>query len=396
VTRMRRGTFCILLILISLNLVWARDAKYDPATKRIRVLYLGDAWRSSSPIFQIYKDPMFMATPVPASATHGYIEDMNKILRAYMPRTYSDYVSKYDITILSDTQAVFYTQKQLKWFKDGVENGGQGLLMVGGRDIQLGAWPGTSVEDALPATFVGIQTYEQAFKAIPVNPNSEFIQALPFKTLPEYLGMNVVTPRQDSTVILTSTTGGHFPVLVYHDFGKGGSMFHTPDWTPLWGGYLSRWEYYGDFVVNLLYKVGGLSIPQNPALMHAIREYFGDYEVKKGLIMSLAEFIDMMGANTGALDRKMTKVYERKNEASSLYLEQDYEGVVNTMKDLLQEMDDVERLALRLKDRAMTWIYITEVTALTGTSLAAGTVIWLLMVRRKLYREVGVTRPKQL
>jgi hypothetical protein len=41
------------------------------------------------------------------------------------------------------------------------------------------------------------------------------------------------------------------------------------------------------------------------------------------------------------------------------------------------------------------WVYLTEVTALTGTSMIAGTVVWMLMVKRKLYRKAS-TKPKHM
>lgn len=391
---MVRWTLFILLTLMVLTgSACAREPKHDPSTRMIRIIYLGDAWGPVSPIFEMYKDPMFRPTPVPASETHGRIEDMEKILRIYMPRIYSDLVNHYDIVVLSDTQAVFYTTKQLSWFKKGVESDGMGLIMVGGRDTQLGSWPGTSVEEALPADFIGLSTFESIpFRAIPVDPESEFIRALPFDKMPHYVGMNVVSTKQGATVILKSNQKD-YPILVYHEFGEGASTFHTPDWTPLWGGEVYAWEYYGDFVSNMMYMLAGLSIPQDPALMHSLRMYFGDYEVKRGMILSLADFIDKFGANTAVLDREMGSVSESRAHVSGLYMDQEYESALSLIQELIEELDDIQNLALKLKDRAMLWIYITEVSAVTGMSLICGTALWFLMVKRKLYREVEITRP---
>ena len=127
-------------------------------------------------------------------------------------------------------------------------------------------------------------------------------------------------------------------------------------------------------------------------MMHTLRELFGDYEMRRGMILSLANFIDEFGASTVVLDRKLAELAAPRAQASSLYREQDYEGTLALIRQLIRETDDLQAFALKLKDRAMMWIYITEVSAVTGTSLVCGTILWLLMVKRRLYREVTVTR----
>ncbi len=384
----------VLAFVVLLGPAEARKPKVDPATKRVRVVYLGDAWGANSPIYEIYKDPLFSATPIPASATHaGGMPNMSRFIRLYLPRTYSDFVSYFDITILSDTEAPYYTSKQIGWFSRGVSEGGQGLLMVGGREIQLGEWGGTTVEEALPSNFLGTETVEKPFWAVPADPENPIVKALPMNKLPQYLGMILVAPKPDAELILRSRLG-KYPVLLYHEYGKGASMFHTPDWTPLWGVYVNRWEYFGDYVCDMLYYLAGLKVPDDPALMHTLREYFGDYEAKKQMILNLAEFIDKFGANTGALDKRLGELYKDRSEASRLYVEQDYQGALAKIRQVLAELGHDEDFALQLKDRAMLWIYITEVSAVTGVSLIAGATLWVLMVKRRLYREVRVTRMK--
>ena len=55
------------------------------------------------------------------------------------------------------------------------------------------------------------------------------------------------------------------------------------------------------------------------------------------------------------------------------------------MESLLDE-------ALRLKDHVLVWIYLIEWLTVTGVFLVAGFTLWTLMIRRRLYREVAVTR----
>ena len=49
-------------------------------------------------------------------------------------------------------------------------------------------------------------------------------------------------------------------------------------------------------------------------------------------------------------------------------------------------------LALEAKDAALFWVFVTEWLVVTASGLICGAVVWTLMVRRRLYREVTVTR----
>ncbi len=46
----------------------------------------------------------------------------------------------------------------------------------------------------------------------------------------------------------------------------------------------------------------------------------------------------------------------------------------------------------RPKERAMMWIYVIEWLVVTGTLMVCGAPLWAVMVRRRLCREVAVTR----
>ena len=130
--------------------------------------------------------------------------------------------------------------------------------------------------------------------------------------------------------------------------------------------------------------------------MHALRGHFGDYEVSKRIVLGSIEFADKFGANTKKIDRLMGDIAQARSDVTTLYIEQDYESSLEAMGTLLDEMVQLQRMAIDLKDKALIWVYLTEVCALTGTSLLSGAVIWILMVKRRLYREVATTRPARI
>jgi dolichyl-phosphate-mannose--protein O-mannosyl transferase len=58
-------------------------------------------------------------------------------------------------------------------------------------------------------------------------------------------------------------------------------------------------------------------------------------------------------------------------------------------------MKEIEGRAMELKDRSFMWIYISEWLAVTGTLFVTGFLVWTLMVRRRLYRDISVTKARR-
>jgi len=82
----------------------------------------------------------------------------------------------------------------------------------------------------------------------------------------------------------------------------------------------------------------------------------------------------------------------RVEEATARYVLQEYREAGELMESLLSMVHDFDAKAMREKDRALLWIYVTEWVAVTGTLLVGLTLIQVLMVKRSLYRRVQATR----
>ena len=61
-------------------------------------------------------------------------------------------------------------------------------------------------------------------------------------------------------------------------------------------------------------------------------------------------------------------------------------------KFVLIDIHGLTQEAIDAKDRALLWIFAIEWLVVSGTSILAGFLVWTLMVRRALYREVRITR----
>jgi len=55
-------------------------------------------------------------------------------------------------------------------------------------------------------------------------------------------------------------------------------------------------------------------------------------------------------------------------------------------------MDKAEAAADKVKNEALLWVYVSEWLSVTGTSLVCGFLLWTLMIRRRMYKEVAYTQ----
>jgi len=390
--------------LLALSIIWVAPCAAARETDgRVTVLYVGDTgfetWRD------IDGDPLLVTIPVPASVRHFSTDHIRRHMRQYIPRTYQRYSSDVDLLILSDTDRQLFTTQQQQWFRDGVSEAGGGMIMAGGLEAFGGgasgtSWDGSSVAEVLPVDILTGEVWNFApFRARPAQGavDHPFIKSLPWDSMPTFGGMNRVIARPWAELLLEAAGPGisasePLPLLVYGEIGEGSSLAHAPDWTPGWGGRVMRqWEYYPDYVINMAYLASGIPVPQDLDLTHIVRSELASHRQRMGVTLSYLEFAEEFGANVHPLETRLSDVNELKQEADQLYIDQEYDAVLEKMREAGILLDELNQEAIELKDRALLWVYVVEWAAVTATMLLCGFVLWSLMVKRKLYREVKVT-----
>jgi len=376
------------------------DPRRDPASGRIRILYLGDAW-GGRPFTNLAIEPSFAVAGVPASRDHiaGTFDDnkLRKFIRVYVPRTYDDLTCKFDVIVMSDTNRILYTPAQLEWFKKGVMDSGMGLMMVGGAESFGGngnpTWGASPVEEVLPVRCRDQRVYQTTpFRVMPMRPEEPFIKAFPWRTMPLFQGMNLVAAKEGAEILLEGEISPPSSLLVYWEVGRGCSVAHTPDWNGYWIGGVGRWEYYIDYVVSLNFLSAGTAIPQDLGLVHAIRGKFFDFHSSKLVVISILEFAADFGARTVEVETHLSTIEDSEKEAENLYVLQNYGPALSKLEEVEKELKGLLLDTLKLKDKALAWIYLIEWLAITGTGLVCGASLWALMVRRALYKEARSTR----
>jgi uncharacterized membrane protein len=399
-----------MVAFLLLQPVSGREPRRDPLTKRIRILYYGDALGSSPyPTFVI--DPLTFCVALVGMGGQTQ-EETDKKMRIYMPRTYQDLLNKYDLIIMSDAVVVNFRTEYVMWFRDSVIEDGLALLMIGGYGSFGGVpflesnWGDTVLQDALPVTCIprgwdmGDQSPSQAGVLVVEHPGNELMSSLPFDSIGPYgvfHGVNIVETKQTSELLASyrKSTGKTHPLIVYENIGQGSGVAFCSDWTPYGGHVFIRWPYYGDFALNLVSYATGNSVPQDIEATHRARSLMQDYGGLLQTLHSVMDFVAKFGANIAQAEEMLIEIDSTFKAGKDSYMEADMETAIakleGAMNDLLRASDGI----WELKDEALFWVYATEWLVVSATGILCGFILWTFMVRRKLYREIEVTRLHQ-
>ncbi len=390
-----------LVILASLGCIPARQ---DPATGKVRLLYIGDYVGPNTPARFLDEEPLISVRGVPATLAWYQETFIRKFMRIYMPRTYEDLSGNNDVILFSDAGVRMFEARHFAWFKDAVVNDGLGMAMIGGVE-SFGAepgrppWIGTTVAEILPVEGV-FQSFNPATGTVAIlKPDNEFIASLPWDTLVPpmntFLRFNDLILKEGADELAALMVGKEsHPFLVTWLQGKGRTFAMGADWTPTGGVNFMKWEYYGDYASNLVLYTAQTKVPSEHGLRHAYKTLAMKYRDGKVLLMATLDFVEKFNANTRSLVIDINANELQKKEAEKLYIEQDFEAAVSKMSEVIQRNDELTIESLKLRDRALLWVYVIEYLVVTATCLITGTLVYTLMIRRRLYREVEMTRGK--
>ncbi len=400
--RLKTGLLALILSASIMGLLSQCGAQVGPRVSpsgRIRILYMGDGW-GPSPVAEFRMDPGFQVVSVPASEAHvGHgvqaisKSEMLKFVRIYMPRTYPDLVDEYDYIVLSDANRGYFG-KELGWMRKSVEEEGLGIIMVGGYESFGGvgkpSWANTEVAEILPVTMDLPIEYGYVYKVRPAI-DHPFNRALPWETIPVFFDINHVVLRFGATLLLRGNNHP-YPHLSFWEVGEGVSLAHGTDWTPGGGTLVMRWKYFPDYVANIAYLAVGHSIPENPQMIHHLRSRFFDLTKSLDVSIAIVDFAEKFGASTISLFEEIADIQIRKREAEQLYVDHMYEESGALLDKIDESLVEVRNTAMRLKDQALLWVYVIEWLSVTAISMVSLIALWTLMVKRRLYRDVAITR----
>jgi hypothetical protein len=191
-------------------------------------------------------------------------------------------------------------------------------------------------------------------------------------------------------VIIESDDNEKTPIYFYWDIGKG-RFLGVQNLKGVFGQAFEDWNFFIDSVLNAYYFTVSFPLPTDLLTLHELRRKWHETNIQKKLLISMIDFADKFGANTVEIEAGMDEVESIQETSNELYLEQDYTGALQQLGLAISRVFELEELAVELKDRALLWIYLIEWLSVFGTAMISGTILWTIMIRRRLYRETGTT-----
>jgi hypothetical protein len=278
--------------------------------------------------------------------------------------------------------------------RKSVEEEGLGIIMVGGYEsfggVNNPSWANTEVAEILPVTMDLPVEYGYTYKVKPAI-DHPFTRSLPWETIPVFLDINHVVLRFGATLLL-KTDRHPYPHLSFWEIGEGASLAHGTDWTPGGGTFVMRWKYFPDYVANIAYLAVGHTIPENPQLIHHLRSRFFDLTKSLDVSIAIVDFAEKFGASTVSLFEEIAHVQVMRREAEQLFVNHMYEESGAVLDKIDERLVGARNAAMRLKDQALLWVYAIEWLSVTAISMVSLFALWSLMVKRRLYRDVAITR----
>ncbi len=359
-----------------------------------------------------------LGVPMPGHYSIGNLQMdpdyMNRVLRIYMPRNYEHLLTTQDMILLREAccgssayPEVYFDAKWMSWFIRGVQEEGMPLGMWGG-DASWGgggegsytSWGETILDVILPFESIGGYNPHYASTQYPEFRDPEHpLARLPWKSAGPVELLNKVEPKQGATLIAEAVMGSkRFPWMAWWRSGEG-KIFGE---TQVFGSHgttnqmLNYWEWYQDFLIYMVYFNADKPVPPDIYRAHRLREEINTHLAKSSLLVSLLEFIEKFGASTVKLYEELESINQEEEKAEEFYRQDDYDSAAEVFETIHAWWEELNGKAIEVKEQALLWVYLIEWLSVTAVALIAGSFLWLVMIKRRLYREIGTTRIREL
>ncbi len=405
-----------LIILLLILLIAPSISLGEDGPRKIKVIGTGKS--SSTPILAQWfttepsTDPLIIPTRTAGTVSGS---DLKRYMRIYFPRNYQDLL-QYDHFFMAQVDLAYVSPKQQRWLYDALtqhEKGGVNTRSIMSMHaVYHIPWRDSMLSDAFPNDVAAVvdDIENKMGEPGPLTIRDErglpnIMKAYKEKIEPifqNYHGMNTV-PKPGS-VILSYTENnvglGHpVPGKIAHVFYWKWNrsitftfrdMVGNDFWSP--GGSYRTNPYSMDILANVIWFSVGRKLPEDAFKIHELRSLMYDFNLQKNILISLLDFSEKFGADPTSQYQELRRIEGIRAGAADLYLDMDFEPSHDEMVQALQELKLLQDSAAELKDTALFWVYIVDWLVTTSILLLSGFVLWTLMVRRRLYKQVETTR----
>jgi len=376
-----------------------------------RFMLIGQVFPSECPVQGwLGKEPGFRYIMIPTDTDRLALteDESRKFVRQYFPRTPDELFSNFHFVVMPDAHIKPLTDKQIFWLKEGYEQHGISSFVTVGADVTGNyeqEWMASPLHETLPTSLYGQMRLSGSFTIVILREDPPILSMFRPFNIESFVGSTPFSknnPREGSIVWADAKFepgSMRSPWLISWKLGTAGghSWVASDDLDHQWwwpGGMRveSTNPYSGDVFLNIVYYSMGRALPTDIGVVHRLRESFGLYEISKQMVRGAIDWADKLGANVQAAEKALGKVEETHNLALTQYGSGEYEESAQTLEQAMKEADDALELAYRIKRQAMLYIYVVEWSVTTGTLLLSGSVLYALMIRRRLYRAVETTK----
>ncbi len=409
----QRSTIQLWLATCLLLVLWSGQISVGQSHERIKMILTGRVSEGYLIRDFFLSEPLTDPLMIPSRELPGGYAAGRRYVRAYFPRTYGR-VAEYGFVIFAGTDMLYFTQSQQTMIHDAIRDQGMGGL--NSRSLLSGIynrqWVESVTQLAFPndvwAVYTGLWWKPHVSMEIVLNEDPSLPPVLiMFKDKPiswklgDYDAM-MVRPREGAIIWswikgpfheVAMPKRGYSPHLISWEYGKG-MTWTCHDRLVNWWQDVDANPYGLDMIMNMVLESNGRELPHDIDIIHAIRSRFTEFRVRKQLIISTMEFGDKFGARMGRTEKGLEQLNEQYSSAMESYLEQDEMKTFQMLEELLGNTKETSEFATRELDRALTWVYVINWLVVTATFMISGFVLWTLMVKRRLYREVRATALK--
>jgi hypothetical protein len=378
--------------------------------QQIDALLTGQLDESRNPLLKWFREePLVNAHSVPTRPGGLTMEqDIIRFVRIYFPRTSTE-VRDFDFIMLHSPVLTYLGDKQERWMYDAIRMGTGGLSAPACFSVSPEIhepWIASVLNQAFPndassVISTGGPSGGEVFRVIV---NREFPEPVLTPFIPlgieSFVGTNafMILPREGAMTLAWQI--GSFPTRIPYmstwEYENGrtltlGDSFGMAFWSSYFGR-ASTNPYSLDILMNMVLYLTKREVTTDVLVLHRMRRTFFEFRTKMGLLISLMDFAQKFGANDQRLQRMVADLEGQYSQATNEYFSQDFVASEETMNAALENYAKYEQLVLQLKEQVLFWIFLAEWMIITATLMISSFVLWTIMIRRKLYREVNITK----
>jgi len=404
------GAVLILMMLSASSVLSA------PSGDIIRVLAIGEVDTAYCPIYGFCaSEPSLDVTLAVARDMHGTNygdKGLQRIIRLYVPRNL-DAMLGYDFIVINQPVIRFFPQSSLEAMYSAVAEHGVGSLCFMEskyREIYE-PWLQTRLSQCYPYDhYKNIRMGAPGGQ--PYNLEVVMDQQLPPLLRPFVpLGIEKIRPfgyarptfpREGATEWAYCKTDywsykgiTKFPLFLSWHYGEANAMvWTTADQfdSPFWRATDGKERFELDIFTGIIWLSCGWRLPEDPLMVHQLRSAFTQANARISSSYAMLDFIDSFGANTRRLEQELAGVQDMKQKAARLYLSNKFSEASSAIAETMSALDKIDSESVSLRRRAMMWVHLVEWLTITSSLAITGSLLWTLMVRRRLFKPVSSTR----